>query len=187
MRQAGKEADGIDAGTVPEVLKLYRRLRRVSPGGRLFSWIICRRAPYFATIRPRITVLDREHCIAVMAHRRAVQNHLGTVHAIALCNLAELTAGVLAESCLPVAMRWIPKGMEVEYLARARGPMRAEAQPAVPPVLADAGYELPIRVTVRDREDNEVFRARIRMWVTPRFSRTDLRGASQPGGGTTQR
>ncbi len=157
---------------LPPVLRLYRRLARLSPGGRLFSWLICRRAPYFATIRPRITTLDREHCIAEMPDRRAVHNHIGTVHAIALCNIAELTAGVLTEACLPRSMRWIPKGMEVEYLARAKGTMRAEAQPSIPPAEADSGYELPIRVTVRDREDSEVFRARVRMWVTPRIARS---------------
>jgi acyl-coenzyme A thioesterase PaaI-like protein len=160
---------------LPAVLRLYRRLQRISPGGWLFSRLICWRAPYFATIRPRIRVLDRDHCIAVMKQRRAVQNHLGTVHAIALCNLAELTAGVLAEACLPTSMRWIPKGMEVEYLARARGRMRAEAQPSTPPVVSMAGYELPIRVTIRDLQDNEVFRARIRMWVTPRIPRQSNR------------
>ena len=166
---------------IPDVLRLYRRLRTVSPGGWLFSRIICWRAPYFATIRPRITMLDREHCIAEMAHRRSVQNHIGSVHAIALCNLAELTAGVLAEACLPTSMRWIPKGMDVEYLARAKGRMRGEAQPTVAPVASDHGYELPIRVTVRDREDVEVFRARVRMWVTPRLARNVPRTPPPPG------
>jgi acyl-coenzyme A thioesterase PaaI-like protein len=165
---------------IPEVLRLYRRLRHISPGGWLFTRLVCWRAPYFASIRPRITTLDREHCIAEMAQRRAVQNHLRSVHAIALCNLAELTAGVLAEAALPTSMRWIPKGMDVEYLARAKGRMRAEAQPTVPAVRADSGYELPIRVTVRDHQDNEVFRARIRMWVTPRLAR----GPSRSGSGS---
>jgi acyl-coenzyme A thioesterase PaaI-like protein len=161
--------------TTPAVLRLYRRLQKVSPGGWLFSRLICFRAPYFASIRPRITVLDHEHCIAEMRQRRAVQNHIGTVHAIALCNLAELTAGVLAEACLPTSMRWIPKGMEVEYVAKALGRMRAEAQPAIPPVVSNEAYELPIRVTVRDAQDVDVFRARIRMWVTPRVA-----GATRP-------
>jgi acyl-coenzyme A thioesterase PaaI-like protein len=154
---------------------MYRRLQKVSPGGWLFSRLICFRAPYFASIRPRITALDHAHCIAEMRQRRAVQNHIGTVHAIALCNLAELTAGVLAEACLPTSMRWIPKGMEVEYVAKALGRMRAEAQPATAPVVSDEGYELPIRVTVRDARDVDVFRARVRMWVTPRVV-----GATRP-------
>lgn len=170
-----------ESESIPEVLRMYRRLRRLSPGGRLFSWLICRRAPYFASIHPRITVLDREHCIAVMDQRRAIENHLRSVHAIALCNLAELTAGVLAEASLPTSMRWIPKGMEVEYLARAKGRMRAEAQPTVPAVRADVGYELPIRVTVRDLQDTEVFRAKIRMWVTPRLARGPSRSATPTG------
>lgn len=43
--------------------------------------------------------------------RRRVHNHLGTVHAIALCNLAELSADVMTDATIPLDMRWIPKGM----------------------------------------------------------------------------
>lgn len=77
--------------TLP-LLTLYRRLARW-PGGRwLFTRAVCFKAPYFASIRPCITVLETGRCEGTLADRRAVRNHLGTVHAIALCNLAELTA-----------------------------------------------------------------------------------------------
>src|SRR3546814_20343733 len=48
-------------------------------------------------------------------------------------------------------MRWIPKGMTVEYLRKATGTMRAVATPARPVVEADAGYELQVEVEVRPR------------------------------------
>ena len=158
--------------SVPSTLAMYRRLARVSPSGWLFSRAVSFRAPYFGSIRPLVTRLEPGLCAAEIAHRRRVQNHIGTVHAIALCNLAELTAGLVCEASLPTSMRWIPKGMEVEYVAKANGRMRAEARPAVPAVHADAGYELPISVSVSDPGGTEVLRATIRMWATPKPRRS---------------
>ncbi len=103
-----------------------------------------------------------------MPDRRRVRNHIGTVHAIALCNLAELAAGVMTDASLPPSMRWIPKGMTVDYLAKARGTMRAVATPDTALVAAAEGYALPVSVEVRGGDDGVVFRARIAMWVSPR-------------------
>jgi uncharacterized protein DUF4442 len=90
------------------------------------------------------------------------------VHAIALCNMAELSAGVMAEATLSPDMRWIPKGMSVEYLSKARGTMRAIATPETSLVAADTGVDWPVIVQVVDPTGHAVFRARITMWVSPR-------------------
>ncbi|HBK45407.1 MAG TPA: DUF4442 domain-containing protein [Xanthomonadaceae bacterium] len=150
------------------LLSLYRRMSRWPAGRWLFSRAVCLKAPYFATISPRITRLEPGRCEARIAHRRRVQNHIGTVHAIALCNLAELTGGVMVDATLPAGMRWIPKGMSVEYLKKATGTMHAAATPALPLRQADEGYELPVDVEVCDDAGERVFRARIAMWVSPR-------------------
>lgn len=150
------------------VLSLYRRMARW-PGGRwLFSRAICLKAPYFATIAPRFVALDVGRCEVRIRDRRRVHNHIGTVHAIALCNLAELSAGVMAEVTVPPGMRWIPKGMTVEYLARAKGSMRALATPEGASPESGSGYAWPVMVSVHDEGGQEVFRARIDMWVSPR-------------------
>jgi acyl-coenzyme A thioesterase PaaI-like protein len=107
-----------------------------------------------------------------IAHRRRVQNHIGTVHAIALCNAAEMAAGLCTEASLPPSMRWIPKSMDVKYLAKARGTMRAVALPGVPPIHSDSGYELPMSVSITDPQGVEVAHADIRMWATPRPKRS---------------
>ncbi|WP_163446994.1 DUF4442 domain-containing protein, partial [Escherichia coli] len=80
------------------------------------------------------------------------------------CNLAELTAGLMVDASLPKGMRWIPKGMQVQYLAKARGMLQAVALPAQPIVAAAEGYALPVTVSVRDRAGTEVFSAVIDMW-----------------------
>ncbi|WP_133477351.1 hotdog fold domain-containing protein [Cognatilysobacter segetis] len=150
------------------LLALYRRLARFALGRWLFGRLVCVRAPYFATIAPRFDRLEPGVCEISMPDRRRVHNHLGTVHAIALCNLAELAAGVVTDATLPPSMRWIPKGMQVDYLKKARGRMRAVALPAVPIIASEAAYELPVDVEVRDPSGDAVFRARIAMWVSPK-------------------
>lgn len=150
------------------LLKLYRKYTRYPAGHWLFSRAVCFKAPYFASIRPTIRRLEHSLCEATIPHRRAVQNHIGTVHAIALCNLAELCAGVLTDASLPKDMRWIPKGMTVSYLKKASGTMRAVATPNIPIVSAAEGYDLPINVDVFDGAGEKVFNAEIRMWLTPK-------------------
>jgi len=150
------------------LLSLYRRMQRWPAGQWLFSRAVCFKAPYFASIAPRITVLQPGRCEARIAHRRRVSNHIGTVHAIALCNLAELAGGVMVDASLPPSMRWIPKGMRVEYRSKASGTMHAVATPDVPIVAADSGYELPVSVEIRDAREQVVFFASIAMWVSPR-------------------
>ncbi|WP_093532821.1 hotdog fold domain-containing protein [Stenotrophomonas rhizophila] len=149
------------------LLTLYRRMQRWPAGQWLFSRAVCFKAPYFASIAPRITMLEPGRCEGHIVHRRRVTNHIGTVHAIALCNLAELTAGLMVDASLPKGMRWIPKGMEVKYLAKATGTQHAVATPAQAIVSAEAGYALPVNVQVRDTAGTVVFEARIDMWVSP--------------------
>jgi acyl-coenzyme A thioesterase PaaI-like protein len=150
---------------------LYRRITRWPGGHWLFSRAVCWRAPYFATIAPRFVALAPGRCEVRMRDRRRVHNHIGTVHAIALCNLAELGAGVMAEATMPPGMRWIPKGMSVEYLGKAVGSMHAVATPEMPLEARQGGQEWPIGVQVVDAGGTVVFRARIVMWVSQRKDR----------------
>lgn len=153
-----------------QTLSLYRRLVGW-PGGRwLYGRLICWKAPYFATIAPRFVALEPGRCAVDIRDRRRVHNHIGTVHAIALCNVAELTAGMMTDVTIPAAMRWIPRGMTVEYLAKAKGTMHAEATPESDAVTSSSGYAWPVRVSVHSDAGEEVFRARIDMWVSPRKS-----------------
>jgi acyl-coenzyme A thioesterase PaaI-like protein len=149
-------------------LTLYARLAHKPLGKWLFAKLVCWRAPYFASIAPRIESLEPGRGVASIAHRRRVTNHIGTVHAIALCNLAEFIGGLACEVSIPPTMRWIPKGMDVRYLKRAVGRMRATATPAFAPHAADAGYELPFEVLVEDPQGEAVMRAVIAMWISPR-------------------
>ena len=153
------------------ILPLFRRLSS-KPGGKwLFSRLVCLKAPYFASIAPRMELLEPGRAVATLRHRRAVTNHLGTVHAIALCNLAEFTGGLACDVSIPASMRWLPRGMTVEYLKKAVGSMRATATPAFAPRDAAEGYELPFDVVIENPQGEAVFKASIAMWVSPRSKR----------------
>jgi acyl-coenzyme A thioesterase PaaI-like protein len=147
--------------------RLFQRLGASAPGRWLFSRMVCWRAPYFASIAPRIEVLEPGRCVVRVRDRRRVRNHLGTVHAIALCNAAELAGGLATDATLPAALRWIPKGMTVRYLKKARGTLHALA--TVVDVDATRGaHDIHALVEVRNRDNDVVFDADITMWVSPR-------------------
>jgi acyl-coenzyme A thioesterase PaaI-like protein len=138
------------------------------PGGKwAFSRLLCLKAPYFGSIRPRFAELRPEYCRVAIRKRRAVTNHLGTVHAIAMCNMAELAGGTMTEVTIPASHRWIPKGMTVEYLKKAATDLIAVATPESKPDWSAPG-DYRVSVTVSDRGNEPVFRAVITMWVTPR-------------------
>ncbi|NNF51787.1 MAG: DUF4442 domain-containing protein [Gammaproteobacteria bacterium] len=152
---------------IPKVLELYRNFARFPMGKWLFSKLVCLRAPYFSSIAPRFAELGPGAALVTMRNRRRVRNHIGTVHAIAICNLCELAAGTMTEVSMPRGMRWIPKGMTVEYLAPAKTSLRASATIPGPVVFGDA-FELPVSTEVTDRHGTVVVRAVIRMWISPR-------------------
>ena len=148
-------------------LRLFRRFGGSAPGRWLYARLIRWRSPYFASIAPRIDVLEPGRCVVRIRHRRAVQNHIGTVHAIALCNMAELAAGLATDATLPDSMRWIPKGMTVRYVRKANGTMTATARVAAP-ASSRYGVDLHVPVEVRDEAGDLVCDLDITMWVTER-------------------
>jgi acyl-coenzyme A thioesterase PaaI-like protein len=95
-----------------------------------------------------------------------VTNHIGTVHAIAMCNLAELAAGTMTEVTIPASMRWLPKGMTVEYLKKAESDV--EAQASVAEIAEGPGRDVPVTVEIKNAQGAVVCRAVITMWVSPR-------------------
>src|SRR5688572_21521881 len=152
---------------MPSVLSLWTTLSRLPRGERVFSFAFARKAPYFATVRPRFTVLEPNRAELVVPKRRRVHNHLGTVHAIALCNGLEAAMGALAEATIPKGKRWIPKGMEITYTAKATSDITCIAETDAEQWTSD-DPDLPVRVRgVRD-DGTVVIEGVIKLWVTPR-------------------
>jgi acyl-coenzyme A thioesterase PaaI-like protein len=155
-----------------QVLSMWKRLSGfpvLGPvvGTRAFSFAFAQRAPYFGSIRPRFTDIRPNRVELVIPKRRGVHNHLGTVHAIALCNGLEAAMGALAEATIPSDKRWIPKGMEVSYTAKATSDITCFAE-TDPEQWTSDEPDLPVRVRgVRD-DGTTVIEGVIRLWVTPK-------------------
>ncbi|RJE75637.1 DUF4442 domain-containing protein [Pseudoalteromonas citrea] len=150
------------------LLKIYKKMKWLPFGQWLFSKAVCRKAPYFASIKPAITHLEPGLCRATVPKRKAVFNHIGTIHAIAQCNLAELCAGVMVDATVPhKTHRWIPKGMTVQYLKKAETDIRAEAKIILPREWQDK-EDLIVPVEVFDLHGTKVFHADINMYITQR-------------------
>lgn len=147
-------------------LKLWKRLGGKRPGRWLVSRAICFIAPYFSTIKPVFTVLEPGHVEVRFRKRRAVQNHIKSVHAIAMCNAAELAGGTCLDVSLHGDFRWIPVGMEVQYLKIAKTDLTAVCR------LERFDWEEPqdvvVPVGVYDTAGTEVFHADIRMRISPK-------------------
>lgn len=152
------------------VLSLWKRATGLpvvggTVGKRLFSLGFAQKAPYFASIHPRFVEVRPNHAELVIPKRRGVQNHIGTVHAIALCNGLEAAMGALAEVTIPADKRWIPKGMEVTYTAKASSDITCIAE-TTQEQWDEADGDLPVTVYgVRD-DGTRVIEGTIRLWVT---------------------
>src|SRR4051794_21789787 len=161
-----------------QVLTLWRRCSSVPlVGVRAFSFAFSQKAPYFGSVRPRFTVIEPNRAELVIPDRRRVHNHLGTVHAIALCNGLEAAMGALAEATIPASKRWIPKGMTVSYTAKAVGDITCVAE-------TDAGQwasgdpDLPVRVRGQMADGTVVIEGVINLWVTEKKARLTEAAAS---------
>ncbi len=96
-------------------LQLYNQM-----GNEAFSQAVGQIAPYFSTIDPEIQELRPGYCEMILRNQKKVHNHLGTIHAIAMCNAAELVGGLTTDVSIPAGGRWIPQGMTVAYVAKAK-------------------------------------------------------------------
>lgn len=149
-----------------QALKAWKALENKPAGKWTFSKMLCLKAPYFSSISPLFEQLEPGRCMIKMKKHRAVLNHLGTVHAIAMCNMAELAGGTMTDATVPSTHRWIPKGMSVEYLKKAKTDLTAIATPAQTNVVWTDNNEYLVHVEISDQAQDIVFRAVITMQVS---------------------
>jgi acyl-coenzyme A thioesterase PaaI-like protein len=150
--------------------RLWQRLRS-RPGGRqTFSAGVSMKAPYFRTITPVVQEMEPGRAVVKAPKWWGVTNHIGTFHAIAACNVAEFAMGMVAEATVPTTHRWLPKAMDVRYLAKAETSLTATATlDPVPDFEAiTEGEEVVVPVAICDRAGTEVVHADITIWVTPK-------------------
>lgn len=152
-----------------KIQNLWQKFSTKPLGKWLFSRAVCFKAPYFATIKPRFEELKPGYAKVSMKNRRGVQNHIQSIHAIAMCNLAELGAGTMMEASLSNKMRWLPRGMTVQYLKVAKTDIIAECAVSQPGDIADGpARDVIVKCDIKDAAGNIVCHADIAMYISPR-------------------
>jgi acyl-coenzyme A thioesterase PaaI-like protein len=108
-------------------------------------------APFNASVAPCVRELGPGRAVVEMKDRPWRRNHLGSLHAMALGTLAEITANLALLASLPEGAGMIPTSFHIEFAKKARGAVVAvsafdcsvlEARPTeleVPVEIADAG------------------------------------------------
>jgi uncharacterized protein (TIGR00369 family) len=150
------------------------------PGGKtLFTFLLGRLTPYSGSIGARVEELAPGWCRVALPDRRRVRNHLGSIHAMALANLAEMASGLAVLVGLPANVQGIVTGFSITYMKKARGRLIAECRAERLDVTAEQEYEAAVAIT--DAAGDVVARAtaRWRLRPIPRTTHHAPRTASQ--------
>jgi len=136
---------------------------RTKPGGKfLFSFLIGRVVPYSGSIGASVEELRPGYACLTLKDRRKVRNHLGSIHAISLANLGELTTGLAAMAGMPANTRGILRGLEVSYEKKARGRLTSTCSSQV--VAPETNTEYSMQAEIRDESGDIVARITT-LWI----------------------
>ena len=144
---------------------LWRRLVSLPAGKSIFTFLLGRMTPYSSSIGARVEQLEPGFCRVALRDRRRVRNHLGSIHAMALANLAEMASGLAVLVGLPATVQGIVTGFSITYLKKARGRLIAECRADHLDVTAAQDYEAEVSIT--DAQGDVVARASARWRLRP--------------------
>jgi acyl-coenzyme A thioesterase PaaI-like protein len=147
------------------LLRVWRTLAPL-PGGRwLFTQFVKLMIPYTGSVAPRVETLEPGFARISITQRRRLEQHLGSIHAIALMNVAEFASGAAMTTALPAGYRGIVTKMSIEYFKKARGTVTAESRPALPDLRTEGEHDFISEIT--DQKGDVVARATVRWKLGP--------------------
>jgi acyl-coenzyme A thioesterase PaaI-like protein len=143
------------------VISAWNRLHRLPGGSWMFSRLLGFMVPYTGTIGAQVRELRPGHARLTLRDRRHVRQHLGSVHAVALVNLGEVTSGLAMLMVLPPGVRSIVTGLSAEYFKKARGTLTSESTVKVPAVTGPT--EHTVEAEIKDASGTLVCRVKV-LW-----------------------
>lgn len=153
------------SGSAAWIRKAWDALSGLPGGCKVYSRLLGQVIPYTGSIRAEVRDLQPGFALVQMRDRPHLRNHLGSLHAIALSNLAELTGNAALAASLPDDARFIVTRLDIRYLKKARGTITGTCH--CPPQLSNEKRELELAVELRDPEEQLVATATLYSLVGP--------------------
>lgn len=154
-----------DPTSVHWIRTLWDQLSPLPGGNRLFSRLLGMRIPYTGNIRAEVLRLAPGFASLQMKDRPSLRNHVQSVHAIALANLAELTGNAALAYDLPPDARFIVTELTMRYLKKARGTIASRCQ--CTPVTTNERRAYTLEVQLFDVQGDLVATATMQSLVGP--------------------
>ena len=156
------------AGAGQLIHTAWQRLSPLPAGKWLFSRLLGLANPYTGSVGPHVLELRPGSCRVEICDRRAVRNHVRSVHALAIANIAEIATGLSLMASLPSDARTILVSLSVDYLHKARGRLVSECRHVPPPPADAVNYDVELESTVTDSSGEVVARGHARWRVSPK-------------------
>jgi len=147
------------------LLPLWGYLKNVPGGGAVMGRLVGNMAPYTGTIRAEVLELRQGYAKVRMADRRAVRNHLNSVHAVALINLGEMGTGLAMTASMPADARGIVTHLGMDYLKKSRGPITCAC--TVPEVSSTERKEYDVTADLTNEAGEIVAKITARWMIGP--------------------
>ena len=91
------------------------------------SFVFGKAIPFAGTGKIRVEKPTESKSVLTMKNRRRVRNHIGSIHAAAMALLAESATEFIVGMNVPDTRILVIKSMDIRYVRRATGNLRAEA------------------------------------------------------------
>lgn len=148
------------------LLHRWDTLSSIPFGKYFFDLLIKIYIPYTGSMSAKVQELKPGYAKVTLQDRRKVRNHLKSVHAIALANLAEYTGNLALVCGMPEDARFIVKNISIDYLKKGRGTLTGECH--APRVENSEKNEFSVEVTIKDFEGDVVATGKLLTLVGPK-------------------
>jgi len=125
---------------------------------KTLSTLFGKMVKFTGTAGTKIEELTEQRAVISLKNKKSVQNHIGSVHAVASILIAESATGYLVGMNIPDTSVPVIKTIKADYVKRASGNMRAVAT-LTKKQIADMQKlekgETTVKVTVTDADEKE--------------------------------
>lgn len=156
--QLSKIVQGINQ--LPELLR-----------SRALTLFFGRMVRFTGTTGITVEELTHKRCVVSLSNRKAVRNHIGSVHAVANILIAESATGYLVGMNVPDTSVPVIKTIKADFVKRSKGDMRAAAELTDEQIALMQNQEKGetlVRVTITDGEGKEPILADMLWAWTPK-------------------